>query len=117
MNSGADPEFVMVPIERRRPTPKVQSGIHGNVLAGMDFVFRPMWDPVRNVIATYRCVPLVRLSDVDGVAGDAELAVAGDAEATARLDAATIERVKQELDTMAAAGRRLVSPRRCISRP
>jgi hypothetical protein len=100
--------LTLVPVERRpSPPPKVESGVRANVLAGMDFVFCPMWDPVRNVIATYYCKPIVRLSDVEGATGDAELAVAGDSEATARLDAATIERVKQELVAMVAAGRRL----------
>jgi len=101
-------EYVMIPIERPRRAPKVMTGIRGDVLAGMDFVFRPIWNPTLNVIATYYCMPRVRLSDVEGSSGDAELAVAGDAEATARLDAATVERVKQEFAEMEAAGRRLI---------
>ncbi len=65
--TGLSDDLALVPIEFRRPTPKVQTGARGDVLAGMDFVFRPMWDPVRNVIATYYCKPMVRLSDVGGL--------------------------------------------------
>ncbi len=99
-----------VPIERDRPAGTVVSAPAGvtDVLVGVDFVFRPMWDPMRNVIATYLCVPRVRLSDIDGALGDASLAVAGDAEAMARLDSAVIARIKSDLKTMQADGRRLI---------
>lgn len=104
----AEPAVTYVPIEHRhRSKVTFQPGLHANVLAGIDFVFRPIWDPRLSVIATYYCAPRVQLSDC-GSAGDAELAVAGDPEAIARLDAATVERVKQEFAAMAAAGRRLV---------
>jgi hypothetical protein len=101
-----------VPIQRDKPAapaaPESQNAPAVDVLAGVDFVFRPMWDPTRNVIATYRCIPQVKLSDLNGAAGDASLAVAGDAEAMARLDSATIARVKADLKAMAADGRRLI---------
>jgi len=108
VDEPVDEGLALVPIERRRSTPKIWNETRANVLAGMDFVFRPVWDPVHNIIATYYCVPRVRLSDIEGAAGDAELAVAGDPDAIARLDAATIERVKQEFTAMAAEGRRLI---------
>jgi hypothetical protein len=114
-----DPGLTLVPIERERPAPKPISGERpashpkidaerSDILAGVDFVFRPTWDPTRNVLSTYFCIPQVRLSDLDGGAGDANLAVEGDADATARLDNATIARVKQELRAMAADRRRLI---------
>ena len=99
-----------VPIELDRPAGTVESApvVVTDVLAGVDFVFRPMWDPMRNVIATYLCVPQVRLSDLSGAVGDASLAVAGDAQAIARLDGAVIARVKADLKAMAHDGRRLI---------
>lgn len=100
--------LTFVPIERERPAPKEIDAVRANVLAGVDFVFRPMWDPTRNVIATYLCVPQVRLSDLDGAVGDASLAVAGDPDAMVRLDAATIARVKSDMRAMASDGRRLI---------
>jgi hypothetical protein len=105
----ADSGLALVPITReRKPTKPEVDAAHGDILAGVDFVFRPTWDPTRNVLSTYFCVPQVRLSDLDGVAGDANLAVEGDPEAMARLDNATIARVKQELRAMAADRRRLI---------
>jgi hypothetical protein len=101
-------DLAFVPIERDRPVPTESDPVRANLLAGVDFVFRPMWDPTRNVIATYLCVPQVRLSDIDGAVGEASLAVAGDADATARLDSATIARVKADLKAMAADGRRMI---------
>ena len=104
-----DPGLALVPIERDRPVPKAaMDSERANILAGVDFVFRPTWDPTRNVLSTYFCVPQVRLSDLDGAVGDASLAVAGDPDAMARLDNATIARVKQELRAMAADRRRLI---------
>lgn len=107
---GAELGLSFVPIERDRPAgiAASQPASATDVLTGVDFVFRPMWDPMRNVIATYRCIPQVRLSDLSSVAGDASLAVAGDAEAMARLDSATITRVRADLKAMAADGRRLI---------
>jgi len=105
----ADPGFAFVPFRRERKLANaVVDAERSNVLAGVDFVFRPTWDPTRNVLSTYFCVPQVRLSDLDGIAGDANLAVEGDPEAMARLDNATIARVKQELRAMAADRRRLI---------
>ncbi|HXP73537.1 MAG TPA: hypothetical protein VN823_05275 [Stellaceae bacterium] len=103
-----DTGLTLVPIERDRVVQREADAVRANVLAGVDFVFRPMWDPTRNVIATYLCVPRVRLSDIDGAVGDASLAVAGDSDAMARLDAATVARVKGDLRAMAADGRRLI---------
>ena len=105
---GVDMGLALVPLERERPGTPEGEAVRTDVLAGVDFVFRPMWDPTRNVIATYLCVPQVKLSDLNEAAGDASLAVAGDADATARLDAATIARVKSDLNTMAADKRRLI---------
>ncbi|HKX08298.1 MAG TPA: hypothetical protein VJN67_08890 [Stellaceae bacterium] len=111
---AAETGHAFVPIERekRAAAAPVAAGSQNapavNVLAGVDFVFRPMWDPTRNVIATYRCVPQVKLSNVNGAAGDASLAVAGDPEATAQLDRTTLARVKSDLKAMAADGRRLI---------
>ena len=110
---AAETGHAFVPIERekRAAAPVAadrQDAPAVNVLAGVDFVFRPMWDPTRNVIATYRCVPQVKLSDVNGVAGDASLAVAGDPDAMAQLDRTTLARVKSDLNAMAADGRRLI---------
>jgi len=108
---GAELGLSYVPIERDRPAAPVvpeSDGVRANLLVGIDFVFRPMWDPTRNVIATYRCIPQVRLSDLDGAVGDASLAVAGDAEAMARLDSAVIARIKADLKAMAVDGRRLI---------
>lgn len=110
---GADRTRSTPPIERETPVAapaeaESQSAPAVDVLAGIDFVFRPMWDPTRNVMATYRCVPQVKLSDVDGAACDASLAVARDPDAMARLDGVTIARVKSDLKAMAADGRRLV---------
>ena len=106
--ANPDTGLALVPIERDQPAVPESEAVRTNVLAGVDFVFRPMWDPTRNVIATYLCVPQVKLSDLNGAAGDASLAVAGDADATARLDGATIVRVKADLKAMAADGRRLI---------
>ncbi|MGH7124786.1 MAG: hypothetical protein ACREFI_10465 [Stellaceae bacterium] len=98
-----------VPIERDKPAAVPEPPASAtDLLTGVNFVFRPMWDPTRNVIATYLCVPQVRLSDLNGAAGDASLAVAGDAEAIARLDGAVIARIKADLKGMAADGRRLI---------
>jgi len=105
---GVDTGLVLTPIERERPAAPEGEAVRTDVLAGVDFVFRPMWDPTRNVIATYLCVPQVKLSDLNEAAGDASLAVAGDADATARLDGATMARVKSDLNTMAADKRRLI---------
>lgn len=110
---AAETGHTFVPIEREKRahapiSAESQNAPAADVLAGIDFVFRPMWDPTRNVIATYRCIPQVRLSDVNGAAGDASLAVAGDADAMARLDGMTIARVKSDLKAMAADGRRLI---------
>lgn len=107
-SGAADIGRDFVPIERDRPTPTERAPVHANVLAGVGFVFRPMWDPTRNVIATYLCVPQLKLSDGDGAMGEASLAVAGDPDATARLDSTTIARVKGDLAAMAADGRRLI---------
>ena len=108
----AETGHTFVPIEREKPAaapaPENESAAAVDVLAGIDFVFRPMWDPTRNVIATYRCIPQVKLSDLNGAAGDASLAVEGDADATARLDVMTVARVKADLTAMAADGRRLI---------
>jgi len=98
----------LVPIERDRPAPTGSVPVAVNVLARVDFVFRPMWDPTRNVIATYLCVPRVKLSDAAGAVGEASLAVAGDPDATARLDSATVARVKADLAAMAADSRRFI---------
>ncbi len=107
---GAELGLSFMAIERDKPATPAENppASATDLLIGVDFVFRPMWDPMRNVIATYRCIPQVRLSDIDGAAGDASLAVAGDAEAMARLDSATIARMKADLKTMAADGRRLI---------
>ncbi|GEM_PF-2612917 len=106
---GADTGLTFVPIEHERRTAAGNEPARGSdVLREIDFVFRPMWDPTRNVIATYLCVPQVRLSDLNGAAGDASLAVAGDPDATARLDGITIRRVKGDLQAMASDGRRLI---------
>lgn len=108
---GAELGLSFLPIERDRPAAPVvpeSDGVRANLLVGIDFVFRPMWDPTRNVIATYRCIPQVRLSDLEGGGGDASLAVAGDAEAMARLDSAVIARIKADLKAMAVDGRRLI---------
>jgi hypothetical protein len=108
---GAELGLSFVPIERDKPVGTAvasQPASATDVLTGVDFVFRPMWDPMRNVIATYRCIPQVRLSDLNDAAGDASLAVAGDAVAMARLDSATIGRVRADLKAMAADGRRLI---------
>jgi hypothetical protein len=106
--SKPDMDLGRAPVQRGRPVTAGDEATRANVLAGVDFVFRPMWDPTRNVIATYLCVPRVRLSDVDGAVGDASLAVAGDSDAMAQLDGATIARTTQDLKTMAADGRRLI---------
>jgi len=106
--ANTDAGLSLVPIERDRPALAEGEAVRTDVLAGVDFVFRPMWDPTRNVIATYLCVPQVRLSDLNEAAGDASLAVAGDADATSRLDGATIARVTADLKAMAADKRRLI---------
>ena len=111
---AAETGHTFVPIEREKraaaPATVAESPNTpaADVLAGVDFVFRPMWDPTRNVIATYRCIPQVKLSDVNGAAGDASLAVAGDPDAMAQLDRATLARIKTDLKAMAADGRRLI---------
>jgi hypothetical protein len=107
---SAETGLSFVPIERDRPAGTVQSAPAAvtDVLAGVNFAFRPMWDPMRNVIATYLCVPRVRLSDIGGADGDASLAVAGDPDAMKRLDIAVIAHVKADLKAMAADGRRLI---------
>ena len=106
--ADVDMDLAFVPIERDRPVPMALDPVRADVLAGVDFVFRPMWDPMRNVIATYLCVPQVKLSDIDGAVGDASLAVSGDADATAQLDSATIARVKEDLTAMQVDGRRVI---------
>jgi hypothetical protein len=103
-----DKDLGFVPIKRDRPPPRKSDAPRANLLAGVEFVFRPMWDPMRNVIATYLCVPQVKLSDSDDAMSDATLAVAGDSDAIARLDSITIARVKEELEAMAADGRRVI---------
>ena len=103
-----DKDLGFVPIKRDWPPPRKSDAARANVLAGVDFVFRPMWDPMRNVIATYLCVPRVKLSDSDDAMSDATLAVAGDSDAAARLDSITIARVKEEVEAMAADGRRVI---------
>jgi hypothetical protein len=79
-----------------------------NLLDGINFVFRPVWDPTRNAIATYLCVPQVKISDIDSAVGDASLVVKDDLDGMARLDSATIAHVKEDLQQMAVDGRRLI---------
>jgi hypothetical protein len=104
---GLDKDLPFVPIKRDRP-PTKSGAARANLLTGVEFVFRPMWDPMRSVIATYLCVVQVKLPEADGVVGDASRAVAGDSDAVAQLDSLTIARVKQELTAMAADGRRVI---------
>ena len=106
---GADRARSIQPKETAAPAAaESQNPPAVDVLNGVGFVFRPMWDPTRNVVATYRCVPQVKLSDADGAAGDASLTVAGDPDAMARLDGVTLARVKADLKAMTADGRRLI---------
>ncbi len=113
-----DKDLGFVPIKRDRPAAPEGDAARASVLARVDFVFRPMWDPMRNVIATYLCVPRVKLLDSDDAMSDATLAVAGDSDAAARLDSITIARVKEEVEAMAAGFRHAHSfPRRCAPPP
>lgn len=100
------PEPNFAPVHQTKP--RTQARHRANVLAGVDFLFHPMWDPVRSVIATYSCAPRVRLSDLDGATGDAQLAVAGDPEAMAKLDHAVLACIKAELTTMERENRRFI---------
>jgi len=99
------------PMDPGDGTSRVKPGnesARANLLTGINFVFRPVWDPTRNAIATYLCVPQVKISDVDSAVGDASLVVKDDVDGMARLDSATIARVKEDLKQMEVDGRRLI---------
>jgi hypothetical protein len=78
------------------------------VLGGLKFVYRPVWDQVRQVLATYRCVGLVPTSSFGCAMSEAESVIGGDDEAAARLDEALQRRVLDDLDDMMRGHRRVL---------
>jgi hypothetical protein len=88
--------------------PKAQPSSSADLLAGLRFSYRPIWDQARNVISTYLCVAQVPTSDVGSAVSEAELALAGDGEAVTRLDAAVRQRVLEDLDQLVRENRRLL---------
>jgi hypothetical protein len=90
------------------PATVAAQALRQELLGGLKFAYRPMWDQTRNVISTYRCFGLVPTSDVGSAMGDAECAIGGDDEATARLDEAVQQRVLTDLDDMMRDHRRLL---------
>jgi hypothetical protein len=79
-----------------------------DLLAGLRFAYRPIWDQSRNVISTYLCVAQVPTSDIGAAVSDAELALAGDDEALTRLDDAVRQRVIGDLRVLHCERRRLL---------
>jgi len=71
-----------------------------NVLGGLSFAYRPMWDSGRNVVSAYRCTALLPSID-DGTAPvDARIVVGNEAAVIHRLDEAVRDQVLKDLDAL-----------------
>ena len=76
-----------------------------NLLAGLSFAYRPMWDSGRNVVSAYRCtaqVPSIDNGTVPVDAGfiDARIVVGNEAAVIYRLDEAVRDQVLKDLEAL-----------------
>jgi len=77
-------------------------------LAGLRFMYRPMWDPVRANAVLFASVPLLPALGEVGGWRPAYSAVANDADLKARIDRAARQAAILEIRKLVAAGRRLL---------
>lgn len=108
MTSLSHPYGVHVAAEKSASKAAKSSKPSHDILAGVKFAYRPMWDQARNVISTYLCVAQVPTSDIGGAMGDADLVMGHDTDEMAQLDDAVRLRVLDDLEEMMRDNRRLL---------
>jgi hypothetical protein len=79
-----------------------------DVLAGLRFLFRPMWDPSKRVLSAYLCLGLVSTSDVGNTLALADMTVATDPEGMQRLDRLVLRRVIAEVTALIEQRRKVL---------